>query len=103
MISMTWTDAPTGFSGSGGVAVRSAACRTVAGSWVDMVPPAAPVQGSGLPVAARLRPVDEPGAIHASYLRGLVGIAPISTSTEKNGTENNGTTLGIHPPGRPQS
>ena len=98
MISTTWTDAPTGFSGSGGVAVRPAACGSVGGTWAVLVPAVAPAQGSGLPVPTRLRPIDERGTAHTSYLQEIAGIAAMSTTTE-----NNVTTLGIHPPGRPQS
>jgi hypothetical protein len=98
VISMTWTDAPTGFSGSGGVDVRPAVCGTALGGGVLTAPKAAAVQGTGLPVFARLRQIDELGAIRVSYLRGAAGIAPISTT--KNDDQN---TLGIHPPGRPQS
>lgn len=100
MISMTWTDAPAGFSASGGVAVRPAVCRTVAeGARIVVAPIAAQVQGSGVPAAIRLRAIDERGVAHPSYLKDLARIAPLSGTT----TENNGTILGIHPPGRPQS
>ncbi|WP_040338370.1 hypothetical protein [Candidatus Blastococcus massiliensis] len=98
MISTTWTDAPTGFPGSGGVAVRPAACLAAGGNRIVVAPVAAQVQGTGVPVAVRLRAIDERHTARPSYLKDLAGIAPMSTTTE-----NNGTTLGIHPPGRPQS
>ncbi|MGY2129116.1 hypothetical protein [Blastococcus sp. SYSU DS0617] len=102
MISTTWTDAPAGFSGPGRIGVSRYACSSavLGGTPVVMAPIAAPIQGSGLPVAARLRPIDERGVNHKSFLQALAvaGAASLSTTTD-----NNGTTLGIHPPGRPQS
>jgi hypothetical protein len=98
VISMTWTDAPTGFSGSGGVAVRPAACLAAAGNRIVIAPVAVQVQGTGVPVAVRLRAIDERHTARPSYLKDITGLAPVSTNTE-----NNGTTLGVHPPGRPQS
>lgn len=100
MITTTWTDAPAGFAGPGSAALPPHACPTVVGgTGVRMAPTAAPFQGTGLPVAARLRPIDERGLIHESFLRkAIAGAAPLSAITD-----NNGTTLGIHSSGRPQS
>ena len=104
MISTTWTDAPAGFSGQGRTGMSSYACPSVVdgGASVLMAPTAAPIRGAGLPVAARLRPIDERGAVHESFLQALVA-SPLTTGADKNDIDNNGTTLGIHPPGRPQS
>jgi hypothetical protein len=99
--STTWTDAPAGFSGSGSVGMSPFACPSaVAGTGVVMAPPAAPLRGIDLPVAVRLRAADERGAVRESSLQSaaVIGIAPLSATTQ-----NIGTTLGIHPPGRPQS
>jgi len=104
MISTTWTDAPAGFSGPGCVGVSPyASCSVVGGGApVLMAPTAAPIRGTGLPVAARLRRIDERGIAHESFLQALVA-SPLRTSAGTTDIDNNGTTLGIHPPGRPQS
>lgn len=103
MISTTWNDAPTGFSGAGADALlAAAACPAVAGGAViRMAPIAAPIQESGLPVAIRLRPIDERGVTVESYL----SQAPVAAGTALMSatTHDFGTTLGIHSPGRPQS
>ncbi len=103
MISTTWTDAPAGFSGPGhiGMSPHTSAPVVDGGARTAMAPVAAPVQGTGLPVAARLRPIDERGVAHESYLQKFAVDCPTSTGTTD--IDNNGTTLGIHPPGRPQS
>ncbi|TKJ29352.1 hypothetical protein [Blastococcus sp. CCUG 61487] len=99
MISMTWTDASTGFPGSEGVAARPAVCATaLAGNGVLLAPVAAPVQGTGVPAAIRLRRIDERVAVPASYLQDIAGIAPISSTKH-----DNSTTLGLHSRRRPQS
>ena len=103
MISTTWTDAPAGFSGPGRTGMSPYSCSVVGGgARVVIAPVAAPVRGTGLPVAARLRPIDERGVAHESFLQALVA-SPLTTSADTNDIDNNGTTLGIHPPGRPQS
>jgi hypothetical protein len=98
VISIKWTDAPTGFSGSGGVAVRPATCLVATGTRIVVAPIAPQFQGTGVPVAVRLRAIDERHTARPSYLKDITGLAPVSTTTE-----NNGTTIGIHPPRRPQS
>ncbi|MGY1755012.1 hypothetical protein [Blastococcus sp. SYSU D01042] len=101
MISTMWTDAPAGFSGPGSLGMSSYACPSVVagGPVVRMAPVAAPIQGTGLPVAARLRPIDEIGTALGSVLgQDVIGTAPMSTTTH-----NFTTTLGLQPPGRPQS
>ncbi len=105
MISTTWTDAPAGFSGPGLVGMSPYACSSVVdgGASVLMAPTAAPIRGTGLPVAARLRPIDERGVVRESFLQALALASPLNTSAAKHDIDNNGTTLGIHPPGRPQS
>ena len=103
MISTTWTDAPAGFSGTGRTGMSQYACPSVAGARIVMAPVAAPIRGTGLPVAARLRPIDERGVAHESFLQALAVASPMSPIADKTDIDNNGTTLGIHPPGRPQS
>ncbi|SDE24020.1 hypothetical protein SAMN05660485_00291 [Blastococcus fimeti] len=101
MISTTWTDTPAGISGPGSIGMSRSACSSaVGGTGVLMAPIAAPLQGSGLPVAVRLRPIDERGVTVESYLvqaLAIAGPAPLGA------TDNFDTTLGIHSPGRPQS
>ena len=104
MISTTWTDAPAGFSGTGRTGMSSYACSSVGGgARIVMAPVAAPVRGTGLPMATRLRPIDERGVAHESFLQALAVASPMSPIADKTDFDNNGTTLGIHPPGRPQS
>ena len=104
MISTTWTDAPAGFSGLGRLGMSFSACPSVVGgATVLLAPTAAPIRGTGLHMAARLRPIDEPGVVRESFLQALAVAAPLSTGAHKTDIDNNGTALGIHPPGRPQS
>ncbi len=105
MISTTWTDAPAGFSGRGSTGMSPYACPSVVdgGARLVMAPIAAPIRGTGLPVATRLRQVDERGVAHESFLQALAVASPLTTSADKTDIDDNGTTLGIHPPGRPQS
>lgn len=105
MISTTWTDAPAGFSGPGRSLMSSYACSSVVdgGARFAMAPVAAPIRGTGLPVAARLRPIDERGVVRESFLQALAVASPLDLSADKHDIDNNGITLGIHPPGRPQS
>ena len=104
MISTTWTDAPAGFPGTGRTGMSPYACPSVVdgGARIVMAPVAAPIQGTGLPVATRLRQIDERGVAHESFLQALVA-SPLNVTTSTTYIDNNGTTLGIHPPGRPQS
>jgi len=105
VISTTWTDAPAGFSGTGRTGMSPYACPSVVdgGARIVTAPVAAPVMGTGLPVATRLRQIDERGVAHESFLQALDVASPMSPIADKNDIDNNGTTLGIHPPGRPQS
>ena len=88
MITTTWIDAPTGLSGLGGAAVRS--CSGA------MIAPFASVQGTGLPIAG-------------TAVRTREAFPPAGTQTRPAfdhnyiGAKNDGTTLGIHTPGRPLS
>ncbi|RBY86496.1 hypothetical protein [Blastococcus sp. TF02A-30] len=98
MIKTMWTDAPSGFSALGGADVRSYACtRSVAG--VVMAGTAAPFHGTGLPIARRLRGIDDFGAVRESALQPALAVSDLDSTT----TDNNGTTLGIQSRGRPQS
>ena len=105
MISTTWTDAPAGFPGTGRTGMSPYACPSVVdgGARIVMAPVAAPIQGTGLPVATRLRQIDERGVAHESFLQALAVASPMSPIADTTDIDNNGTTLGIHPPGRPQS
>jgi hypothetical protein len=105
VISTTWTDAPAGFSGTGRTGMSPYACASVVagGARIVMAPVAAPIRGTGLPMAARLRPIDERGVVHESFLQALVVASPLTASADKTDIDTNGTTLGIHPPGRPKS
>jgi hypothetical protein len=96
VIKTMWTDAPAGFSAPGGVAVRSCT-GSVDVFGVVMAGTAAPFQGTGLPTAGRLRGIDDFGGLRESALQPALA-ARVSTTTD-----NNGTTLGIHSRGRPQS
>jgi hypothetical protein len=91
MITTTWTKSPADLLGLGGSAMRECTGldrRTVIG--VSPAPRVAPVQGTGVPaagVAVRLRPIAQ------------------AARTEYQNQPHNfiGTTLGIHPSGRPLS
>ncbi len=88
MTSMTWNSAPAGLLGLGGF--DAPACAGFGMPFgVAVAPTFVPVQGTGVPTAVRLRQD-----------------APIGIQTlEHNyiGTQNDATTLGIHPSRRPQS
>lgn len=102
MNSTTWTDAPAGNSGPGSIGMPLSACSSaVGGTGGRTALTAAPIQGSGLPVAVRRRPIDERGGTVESYLvqaHAIAGTAPLGATDH-----NFDTTLGIHSPGRPQS
>ena len=80
MITTTWTAPSVDLLGTGGTDARTAGLA-LSGS-------AAPFQGTGVPAVARLRVCTE--AVERF-------IAPT------NLPQHDGTTLGIHSPGRPQS
>ncbi len=84
MISTTWTAAPAGFLGMGGSDLRPYA-----------------VEGSAVPVAGAVaRPrADEPRAFLPVTGQRVVE----DVRTHNCIAPNDGTTLGIHPPRRPQS
>jgi hypothetical protein len=92
MITTTWTDAPADLLGLGGAAVPSCSGAGMPVP-VAMAPTFAAVKGTGVPtggIAVRLR----------KDFR--------QTGTQERdhnyiGATNDGTTLGIHPPGRPLS
>jgi hypothetical protein len=79
-------NAPAGFSGLGSADVRSAfgGCTGIV-----VAPTATRLQGTGLPVAARLRPAAEQ--------------ATAELHTQDKSFQNDGTTLGIPPSRRPLS
>jgi hypothetical protein len=95
MITMTWTKAPADLLGLGGAAVRP--CSAVGSRMtadVAMVAPFAPVQGTGLPIdgtVVRLREAFRQTGTTPLFAHNYIG------------AKNDGTTLGIHTPGRPLS
>ena len=99
MISTTWMKAPVDLLGMGGLDVRPAFGPGLCSGSAELVAvhtaaPTAPVQGTGLPAgstAVRLRPVT----------RRPIGHDVVTT--DYTTFENNGTTLGNHSSGRPQS
>ena len=106
MISTTWTDAPAGFSGPGRTGMPPYACSSVVDGNVArtvMAPAAAPIRGTGVPMAARLRPIEKRGSAHESFLQALAVVTPLIAGTDTTDIHTDATTLGIHPPGRPQS
>ena len=99
MISTTWTKAPADLLGTGGLDVRPAfgpglCTGSLENPALRIAAPFAPVQGTGLPsgaTALRLRPVT----------RRPIGHDVVTT--DYTTFEKNGTTLGNHSSGRPQS
>jgi hypothetical protein len=97
MISTTWTKAPADLLGLGGIDVRPAFGPGLCSGFAEYLAapvnaPIAAAQGTGLSTAGtavRLRPVTR-------HTAGDV----VETTTV---FQNNGTTLGNHSPGRPQS
>ena len=96
MITTIWTDAPAGLLGLGGTAVRPCSAA-VSGSAlpadVAMIAPTAAVQGTGLPIGGTVVRVRE-------------AFPQTGTPTLTHnyiGAKNDGTSLGIHPRGRPLS
>ncbi len=84
MTSMTWSAAPAGFLGLGGSDVRADECALALSAFSLFGTAGAD---------ARPRPV----AVHVVPAERQPRIAPTYTA------QNDGTTLGIHSPGRPQS
>jgi hypothetical protein len=103
MTKNTWTFVPAGALGQG-----IADVRPYPGVVVCPTPPA--VQGTGLPAVGST--ADVPAAGDVARLRSLNGsVAVLDRTHEPAGrqfidqdfAQNDGTTLGIHTPGRPQS
>ncbi len=108
MNSMTWIDAPTGFAGAGGVSLpASHRSAVVGGARIAIAPFVAASRGTGLTLAARLRPIDECGLAYESLLQQASAVAGDvllrATDLFSATTDNDDTTLGVQPPGRPQS
>jgi hypothetical protein len=104
MTNTTWTFAPAGVLGSGSVDVRP-----YPGVVVCPTPDA--VQGTGLPAVGFAADARVPGG-DVARLRSLNGSVAVLARTHEPATQqyidqklaqNDGTTLGIHSPGRPQS
>ena len=103
MTKTTWTFAPAGVLGSGSVDVRPY-------PGVVVCPTPVAVRGTGLPTVGFAADVRTGGDV--ARLRSLNGAAAVLASTHEPATaqfidqkfaQNDGTTLGIHTPGRPQS
>jgi len=99
MTTTTWTFVPAGVLGQG-----IADARPYPGVVVCPTPPA--VRGTGLPAvgfsadvrAARLRSLNDAGAVLARTHEPAT-----QQFIDQKFIQNDGTTLGIHSPGRPQS
>jgi hypothetical protein len=100
MTTTTWTKAPADLLGRG-----SAAARPDTGIEIAVRVPVTPLRGTGLPfggTAVRMRPevrqADAAALVNAQ-------IEPGTTASTHNyiAVSNDGTPLGIHPSGRPQS
>jgi hypothetical protein len=108
MTTTTWTSAPAGVLGQGSVDVRP-----YPGVVVCPTPDA--VHGSGLPAGGFAAEVRDMTGDDTARLRPLSGSAALVTREpfaarftaqkfiDQQSTQNDGTTLGIHSPGRPQS
>jgi hypothetical protein len=98
MINTSIAFAPAGVLGSGSVDVRPYACAAVRPS---LLPPFAAVEGTRVTFVAmgRRRGADVLAGVGAAI---QATTAPIAEQHDPN-TENDGTTLGNHSPGRPQS
>ena len=107
MISTMWTSAPAGARGPVGLAVRTAACAD--GSPVAVRLRALPAAvGTTLPIGTRVPGVFgtrvfgiDVVATPASAVLGTTDYA--QQISKRTPTKHNGTTLGIHSPGRPSS
>jgi hypothetical protein len=105
MTKTTWTFAPAGVLGQG-----SADARPYAG--VVVCPTPAAVQGTGLPAGGFAAEVRGVFGADTARLRALHSSVAVLARTDapaaqkfiaQQSTQNDGTTLGIHSPGRPQS
>ncbi len=95
-IGITPTCAPAGFLGLGSADARPYAAVGAAVR-PDLARRRAAVQGTGLPLG---------GVVPATALDGTAAVATASLAHRtgmKNFAQNDGTTLGIHSSGRPQS
>ena len=89
--SSIWT-APADLCGRGGTAMRP--------SLVGAVPV---VQGSGLPVAGMAPRHRDQVAVRTGFGAALIQKTTTQITQNEQSTQNDGTTLGNHPPGRPRS
>ena len=109
MTKTSWTSAPAGMLGQGIVDVRPY-------PGVVVCPITEPVRGTGLPAVAftgyartaradvaRLRALRGPVAVLARTDAPAAPRFSAQIFTAQQSTQNDGTTLGIHAPGRPQS
>jgi hypothetical protein len=104
MTKTMWTFIPAGVLGSGSVDVRPY-------PGVVVCPTPVAVQGTGLPAVGVVADAQTTGA-DVARLRSLTGSVAVQARTHEPATQqyidqkfaqNDGTTLGIHSPGRPQS
>jgi hypothetical protein len=105
MTKTTWTFAPAGVLGQGIADVRPY-------PGVVVCPTVDSVRGTGLPAGAFAAEVPGVFRADAARLRTLPGQVAVLARTDaptaqkfiaQQSTQNDGTTLGIHTPGRPQS
>ncbi len=87
--------APAGVLGSGSVVARPYACAV---SLPSLDAPVVAVQGTGVAAAGHTT-----GAAACLRATGLFAIGAPVTSQPDQISQNDGTTLGFHPSGRPQS
>ena len=96
MITMTWTTAPAGLSGPGGVAVRPCSpfgSRIPLPADAAMAAPFVPLQGTGVPADGTVVRIREAFRQTGTQLFAHNYI----------GAKNDATTLGLRTPGRPPS
>lgn len=104
MTKITWTSAAAGVPGQGVAGVRPYA-------GVVVCPTGEPAQGTGLPIggfAGEVRGTTRDGFARLRPLTSVAALERASAPAAQNGTaqqstKNDGTTLGIQSPGRPQS
>ena len=109
MTTTTWTFVPAGMLGQGNADVRPYA-------GVVVCPTVEPVRGTGLPIGdsaaeargmtrdrvARLRSLTSAAVLKSAHAPAAQKFSADIFAAQQS-TQNDGTTLGIHTPGRPQS
>ena len=93
MITNTISFAPAWVPGTGSVVARPYACATALPS---LIAPLAAAKGTRVPTDAMAR-------LRGTEVAGFGFVAPIAAQHDPISTQNDGTTPGIHPSGRPRS